>query len=96
MKGAGRRGAEGVLWPFRGGFGCFLSLFRGLASGEPKGWLCRISLFVCFLGETWCEFSISYQFYQFFLEGYHFFISSLYLFIYILLLISYKYYKKGF
>ena len=22
MKGAGRRGAEGILWPFRGGFGC--------------------------------------------------------------------------
>ena len=51
VKGAGRRGAEGVLWPFRGGFGCFLSRFWGLASGEQRVWWCRISLFVCLLGK---------------------------------------------
>jgi hypothetical protein len=94
---ASERGVHAcLLRPMRGEFWYNQSLFRGLAWRVPWVWWCRISLFVCFLGETWCEFSISYQFYQFFLEGCHFFISSLYLFIYILLLISYKYYKKGF
>ena len=54
------------------------------------------ALSLCLLDDTWCGVSISYQFYQFFLEGCHFLILSLFLFIYILLLISYKYYKKGF
>ena len=56
----------------------------------------RILLFVCFLGETQYGFSISYQFYQLFLEGCHFFYLPFFLFIYILLLIIYKYYKEGF
>ena len=50
-KSIGTRGAEGVLWPFRGGFGCFLSLFRGLALQVPWVWWYRISLFICLLGK---------------------------------------------
>ena len=63
---------------------------------EPKGWRCRISLFVCFLGESVVLEIFQFQFFRFFFEGYHFLFSPSFLFIYILLLIIYKYYKEGF
>ena len=83
VKGAGRRGAEGVLWPFRGGFGCFLSRFWGLASWVLRVWWCRNSLSVCLLGESIVLEIFQFQFFQFIFEGYHFSISPLFLFIYI-------------
>ena len=87
VKSAGRRGAEGVLWPFRGGFWCFLSRFRGLASRMPRCCRCRISLICRFLDERMIvkilAFCYSYSCYSCFLRG--MLVSISYLYIYILI-----------
>ena len=48
LEGGVRRAFCGLL---EEDLGCFLSLFRGLASWVPRFCWCRISLFVCLLGK---------------------------------------------